>query len=347
MVVLDASPYIPRPLHCRVVLGAGYATQPPCDYNPPEQPGHIIPTRRTYIVLNEVTLRRTDSSTVVEALSLDISIDADSWLPSWSAEVAFSEWPSLAAENGEPLELEAIVNGHRWLLLAEGAPARSRSFGKTTVQIKGRGIAAWLDAPRAAVMNHYNATQMTAQQLMAQALTTNGVSLGWDLDWQITDWLVPASAWSVQGSPMAGVLDVAGAVRAVVQADPTGKILHILPRYPVKPWEWGSAVPDIEIPPDILLSDALEPIERPDYNAVFVGGQSFGVTGRVYRAGTAGDLLAPQITHPLITEAAAARQRGIAELGDAGRQARISIRLPISEDTTLLKVGQLAHLLSM
>lgn len=304
----------------------------------------LIPIRRTYIVLNTVTLRRTDSCAEVQALSLDVSIDRDSWTWTWSADVAYSEWPALASLNGEPLELEATVNGYHWRLMAEGAPRRSRAFGKTTVRLQGRGLASELDEPVADVQNFYAAESLTAQQLMAMALTTNGASLGWSLDWQIADWTVPGGIWSLTGAPIAGVLNVAEAVKAVIQADRSARTLHILPRYKAAPWAWSSLTPDIEIPPDILLSDETEPIQKPAYNAIYVAGQRTGKLSRVYRAGTAADKLAQMVSHPLLTDTTANRQRGIAELSDTGRMAQISITLPVSEDTGLLEVGQLASL---
>lgn len=344
VIVIPGPPYTPRPLKCRLVLGPGYAVQPPCDYNPqePETPGHIIPVRRTYMILNEVTLRRVDSNLEVVPLSLEISIDRDSWTWSWSADVAFSEWSYLSSLNGEPLELEAMVNGYRWRLKMEGAPSRTRSFGRTGVKISGRGIASELDEPEAPSQEFFSASGGTAQQLMAQALSYNGVSLGWSLDWRVTDWLVPGNVWSVSGAPIAGVLDVAEAVQAVIQADRVQRVLRVLPRYPAAPWDWDALTPDIEIPPDIIISETLEPQHRADYNAVIVSGQAQGRMGRVVRAGTAGDRMAPMVTHPLLTATDALRQRGIAELGNTGRMASVTLAMPISQDTTLIEVGQLA-----
>ena len=304
----------------------------------------VIPTRSAYIVINSVTLRRTDSNAAIEPLSLEISTDADSWLPSFSAEIAFNEFAALAAENGEPLELEAIINGQRWLMLAEGAPSRSRAFGKTSVQIRGRGKAAWLDDPYADHVNVIATADRTAQQLMAEALTSNGASLGWALDWQITDWLVPGGVWSHQGSPMAGVLDVAAAAQAIVQADAAASTLHILPRYPALPWDWASTTPDVQIPLDVIETDSLEPVVQPEYNAVFVAGEGGGIVGHVKRAGTAADRVAPSAGHRLITHADAARQHGGAILANAGRQARITISMPISAEIPLLQVGQLVSI---
>jgi hypothetical protein len=303
----------------------------------------VVAARKVYIVINDVSLMRVDTSTYLNVLSLEISIDSGSWVHSWNATVAYSDWDALNAGyvSNELVELLATVNGHQWRLLAEGTPKRTRVFGQTSVSISGRGYAAWLDTPYADEVSHYNDSALTAQQLMALALTTNGVSLGWDLDWQITDWTVPAGLWSHTGSPIAGVLDVAASVQAIIQADPTEQILHVLPYYPASPWEWSTLDPDVVLPLDIIPEEDLEPVIKPVYNRVYVSGSSQGVIGQVTRTGTAGDKLAQMVTHPLITAEAAARQRGIAILGDSGHQAIITRQMPISTDTGLIKVGQL------
>lgn len=309
----------------------------------PGEPKRIIPIRSAYIVINHVTLIRVDTGRELVCEALDISVDADSWTCAWSATLAWSEFDALRAERGQPVEMLASLNGHSYKLLMEGAPARQRSFGKWGVSIRGRGIAAALDNPYQDVSVRSNPTQaMTAQQLMADALTINGVSNGWASDWQITDWLVPAGAWSHQGTPIAAVLEVASAVGAIVQAADAAKTLRILPRYPIKPWAWATANPDIQIPLDVMATDSIEPSIKPAYNAVYVGGQAYGVTAFVKRQGTAGDMLAQAITHPLLTAAEATRQRGIAVLGDTGAQERIGMSLPLSDDTGLIRLNMLA-----
>ena len=45
------------------------------------------------------------------------------------------------------------------------------------------------------------------------------------------------------------------------------------------------------------------------------------------------------VVDPLITEAAAARQRGIAVLSDTGRQIAVSLRLPVLAETGIIEPG--------
>jgi len=72
---------------------------------------------------------------------------------------------------------------------------------------------------------------------------------------------------------------------------------------------------------------------------VFVSGQEIGVLAQVTRTGTAGDVLAPMVVDSLITQAAAARQRGIAVLADTGQQIEVSLRLPVLAETGIIEPG--------
>jgi len=72
---------------------------------------------------------------------------------------------------------------------------------------------------------------------------------------------------------------------------------------------------------------------------VFVSGQEAGVLAQVTRSGTAGDLLAPMVVDALITEAAVARQRGVAVLSDTGRQIEVSLNLPVLAETGIIEPG--------
>ena len=105
----------------------------------------------------------------------------------------------------------------------------SRGIGAVIAkQLAGEGFAV--------AINYANSAARTAQQLMADVLTINNASIGWDVDWGITDWLVPAGVWTHQGPYISAVLDIASAVGAYVQPHDTAATLRILPRYPAAPW---------------------------------------------------------------------------------------------------------------
>lgn len=298
----------------------------------------IVPVRRVYMSSNSASLMRADNAQPIQVLEMSVGIDAYSWAWSFQATLPASEYSAVCpAAGGDPLEVEVVINDWPFRALVEQV-RRTRRFGQHAVTVQGRSPSAWLAAPYAASSSRDNASgAITAQQIIDAAL----LNTGWTLDWQITDWLVPAGAWAHTGTPLEVATRIAEAAGAYVQTDPNLTILRVLPRYPAMPWEWAEATPDIELPPDVLTEDGIELRERPHYNRVFVSGTTQGVLGQITRTGTAGDRVAPLITDPLITHADAARQRGRSILGDTGRQYHTTLTLPITDDTDLLLPGLL------
>ncbi|WP_300335651.1 hypothetical protein [Accumulibacter sp.] len=299
----------------------------------------VIPVLRTYLVINDVTLIRTANSLAMAPLSLSVMIDADSWVWGWEASLPGASLDDvLPSAPGEPVEFEATINGVNWLLLAEKV-TRDRRFPQSRITVSGRGIAAELGNPYAASVSRNNLVDLTAQQVMAAALTVNGAGIGWSLDWQMTDWLVPAGAWSHTGSHIEAVTRIAEAAGGYVQASRNSKTLRILPRYPVAPWDWGGVVADFSLPAAATTRESIEWLEKPAYNGVYISGEGIGILGRVTRAGTAGDLLAPMIVDALTTHADIARQRGLAVLADTGPQQLLTLETPIFAGVGIYPVG--------
>ena len=235
-----------------------------------------------------------------------------------------------------PARLVVDINGHQWHWLVRSI-RRTRQFGRSALQVTGVGLAAELDEPYAAVRDHANATDATAVQLMDEALTINGVSIGWTIDASaITDWLVPAGAWRYAGTPAAAVRRIASAIGAAVQADPRLKVLRLQPRYPVLPWRWASDVtPDYALHDSVAARESVEWVDRPAYNTAWVSGSDHGILAHVTIDGTAGDSAAEMVTDALITASEAGRQRGMAILGDTGRKSIIQLSTPLEGDTTI------------
>lgn len=299
----------------------------------------VIPIRKAYIVVNDIALIRRENSLHLPALALSINIDADSWTWGWQARLPARHLDDvLPAAPGAPVEFEAVINGVHWYLLAEKVQ-RDRAFPQDRIAISGRGIAAELGAPYAAPVSRTNAIDRNAQQLMDDALMINGVGIGWTLDWNLTDWLVPAGIWSHTGSHIEAVARIAEAAGGYVQAHRTSKILSIKHRYPVAPWNWGSVTPDFSLPSAVTTKESVSWLENPDYNAVWISGESAGILASVTRQGSAGDLAAPMIVDPLTTHAVAARQRGTAILGAVGRQQLLTLETPILTGVGIYHVG--------
>ena len=307
-----------------------------CDkYAPPVKPPIIIPVQRVYIVLNEVLLVRVVGAVPIPATQMNVNFDCDSWLPSFSANIPASSLDAVMPDP-TPVEVEISINGVAFRFFVERI-TRNRAFAQNTVSIGGRGIASELDAPYAAASHHTNTHAMTAQQIINDALAYTDYTQSWN----ITDWLIPANTFSLYGTPAQVAGNVADAAGAVLQADWAQRDLRMLPRYPVKPWEWATATPEYVIPAAVAQSESLEWVEKPTYNVVYVSGIQTGVLGQVKITGTAGDKPAPMVTHPLITHADAARQKGIAILSDTGRKAMMQISLPVLDTLGVVDVCRL------
>lgn len=311
-------------------------------HTPPVDPGEtvVVPIRRAYIVKNTITLTRVDGGDAIPASAFSMSVDTDSWTWQWSATLPGGALPLIESTDGQPVDVLATINGVGYRLCVERY-SRERRFASSKISVSGRGRAAILDAPYAPVLNHVGASGLSIAQLLDKVLTINGVGIGWGIDFGIDDWFVPANTWALQGSYIAGVLDIAGAAGAIVQPHRTDPTLRILPRYPAAPWHWGDVTPDFELPAAAVAVEGIEWVTRPDYNRVFVmGATSGGVTGQVTRAGTAGDVVAPQVTHSLITHVDGVRQRGLPELANTGRQAQVALRLQVLPETGIIVPGQ-------
>jgi hypothetical protein len=273
---------------------------------------------------------------------MSMSLDTDSWAWGFSADVPRGALPNLQPSNfGDPVELEAWVNGVPYRFLAEQL-STSRTFGTESLRISGRGLTATLDAPYAPTLNFGNTASRTAQQLMGDVLSVNGVPFGWTVDWQLTDWLVPGNVWTHQGAYVGALNSIVQAAGGYLQPHESGKVVKALSRYPTAPWNWG-ATADFELPASVTTQEGIVWQENPRYNRVFVSGVSSGVLGQVTRAGTDGASIAPMVTDALITHADAARQRGVRELATGGRQAMVSLQLPVLETTGVIPPGKMVR----
>uniref|UniRef100_UPI00404A17D1 hypothetical protein n=1 Tax=Candidatus Roseilinea sp. TaxID=2838777 RepID=UPI00404A17D1 len=299
----------------------------------------IIPIRRIYRVRNTLTLIRVRDEHPIDVSRLSLSLDAGAWTWAFSATMPAAMLPLIQTTNG-PEDLLATINGESIRLRIDQI-SRSRSFGEASLSVSGRGRAAVLASPVAPTLNLHNTEARTAQQLLIDALTDNGVPIGWTVDWQLEDWNVPAGAWNLTGTYIDAAKRIAEAGGGYVQGHDTDQVLIIRPYYPVAPWLWGEATPDLLLPEDVCRTEGIEWRDAADYNAVWITGGAGGRRDRIRRAGTAGDKQAQTIVDALATDAIMTRQRGIRVLGDTGRQAWITVSLPVLEETGLIRPGKL------
>ncbi len=325
--------YVPQvPAHLVFDLAAGFG--PPVDLvfvcerhvgPDPEQPQFIIPLLRVYMTVHTIDAVLLPGLERVPLSSVSISTNDDGFGWSMTASGPMQLMDQLAPSGGVPQRVRVTIDGIDWVFACE-PPERSRKFGERGVQVRGSSITALLGAPHMPAGMWSSSTARTAQQLIAQALEFTGV----DLDWRIDDWLVPAGAWSHQGTPLSVAQRIAEAAGAVLRSHRTEATLQIAPRYPHMPWAWPSATPTVRMPGQIITADTLQAVGSARYDAVYVSGQTAGgVLGHVVRSGSAGDVLASQVTDALITHELAARQRGGAILAAAAITRRQPITVPL------------------
>jgi hypothetical protein len=92
------------------------------------------------------------------------------------------------------------------------------------------------------------------------------------------------------------------------------------------------------MPEDACRTEGIEWVENADYNAVWVTGAR---RDYIRRAGTDGLTIAPTIVDPLATDAIMTRQRGARVLANAGKQAVITVKLPVLDEVGIIHPGQL------
>jgi hypothetical protein len=314
-----------------------------CERHPIEPPSGtvVVPIREVYVVLNEVSLRRVSPNTSLPTLNMSLSLDVDSYTWSMSASLPGSALADLAPTYpGEPVLLEANINGVAYRFLVNTI-ARERQFGQAGLRITARGLLSTLDAPFVPSMYFTNGQARTAQQLMGDVLTLNNIPLDWTVAWGLTNWNVPANAFSHTGSYISALNTIAQAAGGYIQPHPSLQTLYVKPRYPDGPWNWGALTADYSIPAAVATTESIEWLDKAVYNRVYVSGEANGVLGVITRDGTAGDLVAQMVTDPLITEGLAARQRGLSILSDTGLQANVTLKMPVLPETGILVPGHL------
>lgn len=312
-----------------VPWGAGSWTRPLPDYetgpgweaDPEEEaPRPPQPTiREVYIFMPSITLYRTPDGTEIEATNVTWSTDTDSWGWRFNATLADPSQLALLKPNSNgPREIACVINGHTFTGMVRGySPTRSFASGHT-VTINGVSLSGWLSEPHAPARSKlvtapYNASQLAEQELQ---------NTGWTLDWQAQDWLIPGGAFSYESlTPIGAVKRLAETVGAFVMSDPSSKTLIVKSRYPVSPHLWSNAGTQLDaiLPADLVQQISADYTSLPAYNrAIIAGGINGGVIVTVTRDGTAGNVLAPQVTDDLITHQNAGYERGRVEIAKGG-----------------------------
>jgi hypothetical protein len=199
-----------------------------------------------------------------------------------------------------------------------------------------------LNAPWAARITGTTTTGLTVHQILAGLLPVGG---GWGTSWDpsLPDWYVPAGAWSWNNAaPISAIHGAATELGMLMLPSRTGRTLTFKKRYPVTPWNFGASAPDVTVPLSTIMSYSRAQPNKTASNAVFVhGAEVGGVQGKATLDGTAGDMLAGDTTHPMVTHIDAVRLLGERKIAEGYRQPTWrELELPLGGVIPLIEVGQ-------
>jgi hypothetical protein len=238
---------------------------------------YILPAR-FYMTTHNLSAQRMPDLAPVPLYSATIGADIGSFAWQFSATGPASIMSQLAPlasnDTAIPQQLQITLDGMTWVFVVESLK-QTHAFGKRAVSISGRSATALIGSPFRRELAYSNTQDANAQQLAAMALDLTGVAL----DWGITDWLVPANAWSAIGTPLSVTQAIAQAAGGYLQSHRSSATLEVRHPYPPRPdgstggpWNWGTGSADIELAPDAIITDAIERRDGPDINAVYVSG---------------------------------------------------------------------------
>lgn len=302
---------------------------PTIDFKIPIEPQ----IRRSYLMQPQISCVRVSDGAVVVLKSVSIAKSRSQWAS--SGNVVFSS--RIDAERAANELLKISINGYDFYLLCE-SPSESKGFGKYSYSATCRGRLALLASPNKKASNYVNMVSRSFIGLMSDIVANTG----WSIASQISDFTIPANAFSYAAKTPAEALNMmAAGIGAMLDVNDEAQTITVIPQWPVVPWNTTSAIPDVILHDSVILDFSEQVDIRPDANAVFVRGEQQGVAAKVKRFGTAGDNFCVDIVDKLITDNQAARMRGTTELANAGNKVQTSIRTKVLADLPPIRPGML------
>jgi hypothetical protein len=214
-----------------------------------------------------------------------------------------------------PVEVRTTLNGYSFDFVVTQITGTS-SVAAHTWEVTAESPILYLTTPYAAARDYLETQTRTAQQLALQELTDTG----FELEWDVVDWLVPAGVWSYQGlTPLEAIKRLAAAAGGHVEDHPTDHKIFVRSDYHIEPWLWSLQQPAVILSGANCRSLTDQQTRYADTNRVIVSG---GAAGKVRvdatRSGTAGDRLQVLSPEPLWCHVDVGRERARQALASAG-----------------------------
>lgn len=290
--------------------------------------------RRYYLMQPTITCVRVSDSLPIVITSVSISQSRGQWARSVSLE--FSS--RIDAQRAHNELLLITINGYEFYAIAE-QPSVSKAFGIETHSSTGRSRAAELSSPYRLPISYTNTVLRSLGGIISDLLQNTG----WTAELSgIPDFSVPAGAFSVGNkSPIDAINEAASQLGCMILADDTTRKLTIIPRWPTVPWEMATAVPDLTVH-DAVITNYSESVSRnPLCDVVWLRGEQQGISAKVKRTGSAGNVPAADISAQLIVDNQAARIAGTNALADTGDKLNVTLSLPVMVDLPPATPGML------
>lgn len=302
-----------------------HPTLPSLDLKIPIEPQ----IRRYYLMQPTITCVRVSDDLPIVITSCSISQSRGQWAKSVSME--FSS--RIDAQRAHNELLLITINGYEFYAIAE-QPSSSKVFGSETHSSTGRSRSAELALPYLRPISYTNTVARSFGGIISDILQQGAGSAGWTVELiGIADFTVPAGAFSVGNkSPIDAIHEAATQLGCMILADDAIRKLTIIPRWPTAPWQMATAVPDLTLH-DAVITNYSESVERnPLCDVVWLRGEQQGISAKVKRTGSAGNIPAPDINAQLIVDNQAARIAGTNALADTGDKLNINLTLPVMAD---------------
>lgn len=226
-------------------------------------------------------------------------------------------------------EVEAHIQGWKMAFVIEGYSITRRN-PTVQYQLQGRSRSAWLANPHAAKRTRLEPSTRQAIQLAYDELEY----LGFDLDYQLANWIVPGGVWGYQDqTPMWALKRIAESVGGFVRSHRHREEVQLVPRYPVSPPDWaGATAPTLDT--DRILTEESE--WQPDEQIAIawtMGESEHGVIVRGYRAAwdqyQDGPRSAPPVAYELLTDIEAGKAQARYRIDRSGAKLMQTITVPM------------------
>ncbi|MGP1834308.1 hypothetical protein ACTTBA_14620 [Shewanella frigidimarina] len=303
---------------------------PSLDFETPIEPQ----LRRYYLMQPTITCVRVSDDVPIVISNISISRSRGQWASSVS--IDFSS--RIDASRAENQLLKVGINGYEFFTLVEQTSI-SKVFGNETYRGRGRSRSAELATPYVLPISYTNATSRSLAGLLTDMLQFTGWTIALN---GIVDFNVPAGAFSVGNkSPIDAVQEAAAQLGCMLLSNDETKALTVVPRWPTVPWLMDGVTPDLTVHDAVITSYSESKEIGTECNVVWLRGEQQGISAKVKRAGTAGNIAADDISAQLIVDNQAARTAGTNALADTGNKLNINMSLPIMADLPPATPGML------